>query len=108
MKEIKDLAISIVSYNSLDFLKECLDSIAANPPDVKYEIIVVDNASSDGSAEFVERNFTQVRLILNDKNIGFAAANNKAIKSSDSRYILLINSDCKGNVKFMKILWIDY
>jgi GT2 family glycosyltransferase len=95
MKEIKDLVISIVSYNSLNFLKECLDSIAANPPNANYETIVVDNASSDGSAEFVERNFTHVKLILNNKNIGFAAANNKAIKSSDSRYVLLINSDCK-------------
>jgi len=93
--KIKDLVISIVSYNSLNFLKECLGSIVANLPDVEYEIIVVDNASSDGSGEFVKRDFTQVRLISNSKNIGFAAANNKAIKSSNSKYILLINSDCR-------------
>jgi len=92
--EIKDLVISIVSYNSLNFLKECLNSIIVNPPGVSYEIIVVDNGSTDGSSEFVKNNFPQVRLLTNSRNVGFAVANNKAIKSSNSRFVLLINSDC--------------
>jgi len=93
--EIKDLTVSIVSYNSLNFLRDCLDSILENPPSLKYEIIVVDNASADGSCELVQKNFPQVKLLRNSKNTGFAAANNKAISKTNSKYILLINSDCK-------------
>lgn len=94
-KEIKDLTVSIVSYNSLDFLEECLWSIFKNPPAAGYEIIVVDNASDDGTSEFLKKNYPEITLILNSKNIGFAAANNKAIKNSDSRYVILMNSDCE-------------
>jgi len=94
-KKKKELTISIVTYNSLDFLKECLESIFKNPPLVDYGIIVVDNASEDGTSEFIKKNYPAVTLISNTKNIGFAAANNQAIKNSDSRYIVLINSDCE-------------
>ncbi len=94
-KEIKDLVVSIVTYNSLNFLKECLRSILENLPGVAYEIIVVDNASGDGTAGFVSKNYPEVTLILNSRNIGFAAANNRAIEKSSSKYILLINSDCR-------------
>lgn len=93
-KEIKDLTISIVSYNSLSFLRECLNSILSSPPVVEYEIIVVDNASGDGTDEFVKRNYPEIILISNNRNIGFAAANNRAIEKSRSKYVLLINSDC--------------
>ena len=94
-KENKDLTISIVSYNSLSFLKECLKSISENSPRLKYEIIVVDNASSDGTVEFVKKEYPLVTLISNKKNVGFAAANNKAMQKSNSKYILLMNSDCR-------------
>lgn len=95
LENYNKLSIIVVSYNSLKLLKECLDSLLAYPTDEKFEIIVVDNNSSDGSAAFVESRYPQVRLISNDKNIGFASANNLAIKSSDSDLILLINSDCR-------------
>lgn len=94
-QEIKDLTISIVSYNSLKFLKPCLDSIYNDPHSIKYDIVVVDNASSDGSPKFIKNNYPLVILILNDKNIGFSAANNKAINRTNSKYIMLINSDCQ-------------
>jgi GT2 family glycosyltransferase len=99
-KNNKDLVISIVSYNSLDFLKECLQSIFKNPPYLSYRVIVVDNASEDGTAEFLKKNYPEVSLIENKINIGFAAANNKAIKESCSQescsdYIVLLNSDCE-------------
>ncbi len=107
--KVKDLTISIVSYNSLNFLKECLDSILRNPPALDYEIIVVDNASNDGTVEFVKKNYPEVALISNNRNIGFAAANNKSIEKSHSKYVLLINSDCRvyeksldSLVEFMK------
>lgn len=95
LKEPKDLVIIIVSYNSRRYLKDCLDSINENPLNARYEIIVVDNGSTDGSIGFLKDNYPDIKLILNNKNIGFAAANNLAIKSSDSSYILLLNSDCK-------------
>ena len=89
------LSIIIVSYNSLNYLKDCLDSIKKNEPAESFEIIVVDNASSDGTAQAIRKDYPYVKLIINDKNEGFAAANNKAIKSLSSEYILLINSDCR-------------
>ncbi len=93
-KEIKDLVVTIVSYNSLSFLKKCLSSISSSQPVVKYEIIVVDNASTDGTGEFVKKNYPEIILIPNNRNVGFAAANNRAIEKSCSKYVLLINSDC--------------
>lgn len=95
VKKTKDLTISIVSYNSLNFLKDCLRSIFKNPPSAEYEVIVVDNASDDGTSEFLKKTYPELNLILNKKNIGFARANNKAIRSSYSRYIVLMNSDCE-------------
>ncbi|MBM3708676.1 MAG: glycosyltransferase family 2 protein [Actinobacteria bacterium] len=89
------ISIIVVSFNSLDLLKDCLNSLFDNPLSNSFEVLVVDNASKDGSAEMVKRNFQRVRLIENNINIGFAAANNLAIKSSQSEYILLINSDCQ-------------
>ncbi len=93
--KIFTLTISIVSYNSLDYLKECLDSIYKNPPGTSYEVVVVDNASIDGTPGFIKKNYPRAALISNHKNVGFAAANNQAIKSTRSEYILLINSDCQ-------------
>ncbi|MBM3707304.1 MAG: glycosyltransferase family 2 protein [Actinobacteria bacterium] len=89
------ISIIVVSFNSADLLKDCLTSLFENPLKNSFEILVVDNASRDGSAEMVKKNFPKVRLIENNKNVGFAAANNLAIKSSQSEYILLINSDCQ-------------
>jgi GT2 family glycosyltransferase len=89
------LSIIIVSYNSLNFLKDCLDSINKNKPSASFEITVVDNASSDGTVEAIRKDYPHLKLIENARNEGFAAANNMAIKSSSSEYILLINSDCR-------------
>lgn len=87
------LSIIIVNWNTRDLLKQCLDSIYANPPQGKFEIIVVDNASSDGSAEMVQRTYPYVRLIHNDENAGFARANNQAIRQAGGEYLLLLNPD---------------
>jgi GT2 family glycosyltransferase len=93
------LSIIIVSYNSLNFLKDCLDSINNNEPSESFKITVVDNASSDGTIEALQKGYPRIKLIENDRNEGFAAANNKAIKSLNSEYILLINSDCQVYAK---------
>jgi len=94
-KKTKDLTISIVSYNSFDFLKECLESILKNPPSVDYEVIVVDNASIDGTSEYIKKNYSGIKLISNTRNTGFAAANNIAVKKTNSKHVLLMNSDCR-------------
>ncbi len=89
----KDLTISIVSYNTQDLLRNCLNSIYQNSGEYEFEVIVVDNNSKDGSAEMVDKEFPQVKLIRNKENVGFARANNRAIRQSRGRYILLLNSD---------------
>ena len=87
------LSIVIVSYNAHADLARCLESLAAHPPAVSHEIVVVDNASSDGSQEVAEARAPQVRLIRQATNAGFAAANNVGIRSSSGDLILLLNSD---------------
>ncbi|MBI5731748.1 MAG: glycosyltransferase family 2 protein [Candidatus Magasanikbacteria bacterium] len=91
-----DLSIIIVSWNVKDLLRECLNSILDNRGDLQLEIFVVDNASSDGSAEMVKQEFRdKVILIANLENLGFSKANNQAIKISRGRYVLLLNPDMR-------------
>ena len=90
-----------MAFNSLKYLRDCIDSIYSYPPDPAYDLIVVDNASFDGTSRFVASDHPGIILISNIENAGFAAANNQAIKATDSKYILLINSDCevyKGSI----------
>jgi GT2 family glycosyltransferase len=88
-----DLGIVIVTYNSRSYLDDCLRSILSAPSAVSYEIIIVDNNSTDGTVDLVERNHPSVRLIRNPGNTGFAAANNLAIRSLQSRYVMVLNPD---------------
>lgn len=88
-----DLGIIIVTHNSLRYLDDCLHSIASSHQKVSYEIVVVDNNSTDRTIELVERNYPAARLIQNKTNPGFAAANNKGIRSLESRYVMLLNPD---------------
>jgi len=88
-----DLSICVVSWNTKDLLAQCLASVYANTQDITFEVFVVDNASGDGSAQMVRERFPQVRLIENSENVGFAKANNQAIRESAGRCVLLLNSD---------------
>lgn len=88
-----DLSIVIVNWNTRELLAQCLESIYANPPGREFEIWVVDNASSDGSAAMVRERFPQVRMIENRENAGFARANNQAAAIAKSRYLLFLNPD---------------
>jgi GT2 family glycosyltransferase len=90
-----DLSIIIVNWNTRDLLKQCLTSVFEHTHQLTYEIFVVDNASSDGSAEMVEQEFPAVRLIKNTENHGFSKANNQALAKASGRYLLLLNSDTK-------------
>jgi len=88
-----DLSIIIVSWNVKELLKKCLASIEKNQGQLDSEIFVIDNASGDGSAKMVKTDFPQIKLIANQTNRGFAAANNQGIKQSQGKYILLLNPD---------------
>ncbi|MHC4644446.1 MAG: glycosyltransferase family 2 protein [Planctomycetota bacterium] len=88
-----DVSIVIVSWNTQDILHNCLKSIGEQTRNIHHEVIVVDNASTDSSADMVKRNFPPVILIENSKNCGFAAANNQGIAIAKGRYVLLLNSD---------------
>lgn len=87
------LSIIIVNYNVKYFLRQLIQSIHASSVDFTFEIIVVDNASTDGSVEFLRREFSQLRLIINERNLGFSKANNIGIGESTGEYVLLLNPD---------------
>jgi GT2 family glycosyltransferase len=87
------VSIIIVSWNVREDLVRCLRSIEKYRPSRPYEVIVVDNGSSDGTAEFVERDFPTVTVIANEHNRGFAAANNQGFQKAKGQYILLLNPD---------------
>ena len=88
-----DLSIVVVNWNTRALLARCLDSLFAYPPPCAFDVWVVDNASSDGSVELLRRYYPQVNLMVNPHNVGFARANNLAIRASAGRHLLLLNSD---------------
>lgn len=92
-RSLVDLSVAVVSWNTCALLACCVQSIYDTIEDMEFEIFVVDNASTDGSAAMVRDRFPEVRLIENDENVGFARANNQAVQQSVGRYILLLNSD---------------
>ncbi|GIV76747.1 MAG: glycosyl transferase [Litorilinea sp.] len=104
-----DLAIIILNYNTVELLRHCLRSVFASQVDFRYQVIVVDNASTDGSAEMVRAEFPQARLMVNGVNVGYSAGNNVALRALGfaqesngaapadpallPRYVLLLNPD---------------
>lgn len=90
---IMEISIVIVNWNTKELLERCLESVLSNLGVLDAEIIVVDNASSDGSVAMVRRLFPTVRIIENGVNQGFARANNQAIRVSVGQFVLLLNSD---------------
>ncbi|MDQ0244806.1 GT2 family glycosyltransferase [Bacillus fengqiuensis] len=88
-----DLSVIIVNYNTKKLTMDAIQSVLNSKTKYKYEIIVVDNNSSDGSVGEISSRFPQVKIIVNNDNAGFAKANNQGINQSDGRYILLLNSD---------------
>ncbi|HUD09812.1 MAG TPA: glycosyltransferase family 2 protein [Patescibacteria group bacterium] len=109
-----DLSIIIVSYNTKEFLKGCIESIYKTTKNLKFEIIVVDNASTDDSVraisnlQFPISNKDSLKIIQNRENLGFSKANNLGVKKAQGRYLLFLNPDVEvhaetleGMVKFM-------
>jgi N-acetylglucosaminyl-diphospho-decaprenol L-rhamnosyltransferase len=92
---VLDLSIVVVSWNTRDLLRACLASIERTVELLDYEVIVVDNNSSDCSGDMVADEFPRAVLIRNQDNAGFARANNQAFEVSKGRYVLLLNSDAE-------------
>lgn len=88
-----DLSIIIVSWNTADLLRNCIQSVYDEAKKYTFEIIVIDNASPDNSAEMVRKEFPEVKLIANTFNNGFAPANNQGLKIAEGRNILFLNPD---------------
>jgi hypothetical protein len=90
------LSVVIVNWNTVDLLDGCLQSVVDNvPPDGRVEIVVVDNASVDGSVDHLGSVWPSVRVIANDENVGFCRANNQAIRLTVAPYVLLVNTDAR-------------
>ena len=87
------LSVLIVHYNTPDLLRQCLASLTAAEVDFSFEIIVIDNASPDASVKSLVEEFPRVDFHFNERNLGFARANNQGIKAGRGRYFLLLNPD---------------
>jgi len=88
-----DISIIIVNWNTKDLLMECLASIFETVKKVTVEVWLVDNASIDGSVEAAKNKYPDINVIQNERNLGFAAANNLAFKQMKGSYALLLNTD---------------
>lgn len=104
-----DLSIIIVNWNTCALLRDCLSSVFTGIGQLKAEVWVVDNGSTDGSLAMLAEEFPTVRLIANEENRGFAAANNQALAQATGRHVLLLNSDTvvHGSVLADAVWWLD-
>jgi GT2 family glycosyltransferase len=103
MTELPPLAITIVTYNSSRYIESCLQSVFKQEYPVK-EVVVVDNASTDATREILARFSDCCRVVLNEKNTGFAAAQNQAIQSSTAPWVLVLNPDVLMAPNFLRNL----
>lgn len=87
------VSIIIVNYNTKELTKNCLDSIYQKTENISYEIVVIDNASTDGTQDMIKQEFKEVILIESNKNLGFGRANNLGIERAKGKYVFLLNSD---------------
>ncbi len=104
-----DLSVIIVNWNVQELLKKCLASIERTTKNLSHEVFVIDNGSSDGSADMVRKQFPSVNLIALDRTIGFAEANDQAIQKAQGEFVLLLNPDTEimegaltTTIRFMK------
>lgn len=98
------LSIVILNWNNKALLEKCLFSLQKHIPTTTHEIIVVDNASNDGSPTMVRSTFPNVRLIVNPKNLGYAKGNNIGIKEANGEYTLLLNEDTEFTSPIVEVL----
>lgn len=99
------LSVIIINYNTRDLLARALDAVAASTPTVPHEVIVVDNGSIDGSLALLREHFPAARVIANERNVGFAAANNQGLAAARGEAFLLLNSDAAPEPAALATLW---
>jgi GT2 family glycosyltransferase len=87
------LTIVLVNYHARKYLLACLESLQAAPPPVNYRIVLVDNSPGDGTAAVIQEHFPEVEVLTNPANLGFAAANNRVLRTVSTPYIMLLNPD---------------
>jgi GT2 family glycosyltransferase len=87
------VSVVIVTWNAVDALLDCLERLTANPPSVPWEVVVVDNGSTDGTVHALRRNASWVRVVANPKNRGLPAANNQGIAATSGPFVLIANPD---------------
>jgi GT2 family glycosyltransferase len=100
----EELAIIIVGHNDRTDLGRCLESLFAQPPTVRHQVVVVDNASEDGSVEMIASHWPEVLLLENPTNVGFACAVNRGIRATTSESVLLLNPDTLPDGKAIDML----
>lgn len=101
-----DVSVIIVNYNTLELTKNTINSVIEKTQGIKYEIILVDNASTDGSIEYFEEKYrNKIIFLKNEENLGFGRANNKGIEIAKGKYIFLLNSDTSLINNAIKILF---
>ncbi|MFT5295190.1 MAG: GT2 family glycosyltransferase [Colwellia sp.] len=108
--ESSKISFVLVNWNALSFLVGCIDSIKKNTQGLSYEIILVDNASTDGSQIYIKNNYPEIILIENDSNLGFSKANNLGINASTGNLLFLVNTDVivlEGCISQMVTFMID-
>lgn len=88
-----DMSIVLVCWNNKDYLEPCLESLYNSGLKSTFDVVVVDNGSTDGSQEMLQEKFPQVKLIQNDHNVGLGRASNQGIEATNGRYVLLLNND---------------
>lgn len=101
-----DVSIIIINYNTLELTKNTINSVIEKTQGIKYEIILVDNASADGSIEYFEEKYrNKIIFLKNRENLGFGRANNKGIEIAKGKYVFLLNSDTLLINNAIKILF---
>jgi hypothetical protein len=99
------MSVVIVSWNVREHLRRCLESIKAQTHDLDYEVIVVDNASADGSAEMVAKDFPWVKLIASNRNLGFGTANNRGAELTSGEVLFFLNDDTVLGENTLKLVY---
>ena len=88
-----ELSVIIVNYNGQNYLEKCIDSLFEKLKKISFEIVILDNNSSDDSCTFIKDKYPEVILIESKVNYGFGKGNNKAVEHSKGKYLLLLNND---------------